>query len=370
MQSRPLIVFRIYRQQSNQFINKEEEKKADVHKGVDLSLLQKFQQPSADQITPLSLEENYQVEANQLSKKFSRGGNGVYAVKDLSFAVKKGEMFGLLGPDGSGKTTTLRMLASVMPNTNGESKIGGFDTMRQKGKARKLIGYMPQNFSLYPDLSVMENLIFFADINGVHGKRRNERIEEMLSFTRLKNFTDRRAANLSGGMKKKLALACALLHEPEVLLLDEPSTGVDPVSRRELWVILSQVVQEGVTVIVSTPYMDEAERCHQVGILFQGELLTIGSPLGLQNSLPFEIVEVKAKPRKVMREIVSKADFVSHWRTIGDRLRLAVKDPKTALAALSNELNAADAEIKVLRHSKRTMEDVFIHLVEERRGQS
>lgn len=334
-----------------------------------MSIFQKFQQTSAEQKIPTALDQSFQVEAKELSKKFSRGGNGVYAVRDLSFAVRKGEMFGLLGPDGAGKTTTLRMLASVMPNTNGESRIGKFDTIRDKNQARKLIGYMPQNFSLYPDLSVMENLIFFADINGVHGQRRNERIEEMLSFTRLKNFTDRRAGNLSGGMKKKLALACALLHEPQVLLLDEPSTGVDPVSRRELWVILSKVVQEGVTVVVSTPYMDEAERCHQVGILYQGELLTIGSPLDLQNSLPFEIVEVKAKPRKVMREIVGNADFVMQWRTIGDRLRLSVKEPKLAVSSLTEALNAAGAEIKVLRHSKRSMDDVFIHLVEERRAQ-
>ncbi len=335
-----------------------------------MSIFQKFQQTSAEKKITTALDQSFQVEAKGLSKKFSRGDNGVYAVKDLSFAVRKGEMFGLLGPDGAGKTTTLRMLASVMPNTNGESRIGEFDTNRNKNQARKLIGYMPQNFSLYPDLSVMENLIFFADINGVHGKRRNERIQEMLSFTRLKNFTERRAGNLSGGMKKKLALACALLHEPQVLLLDEPSTGVDPVSRRELWVILSTVVQEGVTVVVSTPYMDEAERCHQVGILYGGELLTIGVPTELQSSLPFKIVEVKAKPRKVMREIVGNASYVMQWRTIGDRLRLSVKDPKTAIELLTNELNAADAEIKVLRHSKRTMEDVFIHLVEERRARA
>jgi ABC-2 type transport system ATP-binding protein len=154
-----------------------------------------------------------------------------------------------------------------------------------------------------------------------------------------------------------------------VLLLDEPSTGVDPVSRRELWVILSQVVQNGVTVVVSTPYMDEAERCHQVGILYGGKLLTTGTPGDLQNSLPYEMIEVKAKPRKVMRQIVSDAAYIIQWRTIGDRLRLSVKDPKRALDELQRELNGADAEIKLLRHTKRTMEDVFIHLVEERRAQ-
>ena len=362
-----MVVDNTYHQTGNRNINEEKESKQMRN---DLSILQKFQQSSADPTLLSKVEQNFQVQASEISKKFPRTGNGIYAVNELSFSVPAGQMFGLLGPDGAGKTTTLRMLASVMTPSGGEARIGGFDTTREKGKARKLIGYMPQNFSLYPDLSVMENLIFFADINGVHGARRKERIDEMLAFTRLKDFTNRRAANLSGGMKKKLALACALLHEPQVLLLDEPSTGVDPVSRRELWVILSQVVQDGVTIVVSTPYMDEAERCHQVGILYGGKLLSIGSPVDLQNSLPYEIVEVKAKPRKVMREIVGNAAYVMQWRTIGDRLRLAVKDPKFALTQLESELRAANAEIKVLRQSKRTMEDVFIHLVEERRMQS
>ncbi len=335
-----------------------------------MTLLRKFQLPVVKQLdhSKDSLATTFQVEAYELSKKFSRGKNGNYAVEDLSIVVPAGQMFGLLGPDGAGKTTTLRMLASVMPATKGTAKVGGFDTQHEKRQARQMIGYMPQNFSLYPDLSVMENLIFFADINGVHGKRRNERIQEMLAFTRLKDFTDRRAANLSGGMKKKLALACALLHEPQVLLLDEPSTGVDPVSRRELWLILSKVVQDGVTVVVSTPYMDEAERCNQVGILYNGKLLTTGSPSDLQNELPYEILEVKAKPRKVMRQVVGDSPYVLQWRTIGDRLRLSVKDPFTAITQLENTLKSEGAEIKVLRHSKRSMEDVFIHLVEERRA--
>jgi len=335
-----------------------------------LSLLSKFQQDSTEHFTAgkQPIVSSFLVEAFELNKKFSRGNNGTFAVQDLSFSVPAGQMFGLLGPDGAGKTTTLRMLASVMPASNGMAKVGGFDTQKEKRSARQLIGYMPQNFSLYPDLSVMENLIFFADINGVHGNRRDERIQQMLGFTRLKEFTNRRAANLSGGMKKKLALACALLHEPQVLLLDEPSTGVDPVSRRELWVILSRVVQEGVTVVVTTPYMDEAERCHQVGILYGGKLLTTGTPTDLQNSLPYEIVEVKAKPRKIMRQIVTEADYVIQWRTIGDRLRLCVKNPQSAITQLQNSLESAGAEIKVLRHAKRSMEDVFIHLVEERRA--
>lgn len=335
-----------------------------------MSLFRKFQQATTGNLVnknPVH-EGNLQVEAKGLSKKFNRGNNGYFAVEELSFSVPAGQMFGLLGPDGAGKTTTLRMLASVMPATFGEACVGGYDTAKEKHSVRKKIGYMPQNFSLYPDLSVMENLIFFADINGVHGVRRNERIQDMLQFTRLSQFTDRRAANLSGGMKKKLALACALMHEPEILFLDEPSTGVDPVSRRELWLILARVVQEGVTVVVTTPYMDEAERCHQVGILYEGKLLTIGTPTELQNSLPYEIVEVKAKPRKLMRQIVAEAPYVIHWRTIGDRLRLSVREPEQAIFQLRNSLESSGAEIKLLRHTKNIMEDVFIHLVTERRS--
>ncbi len=334
-----------------------------IHVLSDAEKVGKFSKPEE-----LSNTMKLQVEASGLSKKFRHRNNGSYAVSNLHLSIPSGQMFGLLGPDGAGKTTTLRMLASVMEPTEGTARVGSFDTRKEKRSARHLIGYMPQNFSLYPDLSVLENLIFFAAINGVHGSRRNERIRQMLGFTRLEEFTDRRAANLSGGMKKKLALACALLHEPEVLLLDEPSTGVDPVSRRELWLILARVVETGVTVVVSTPYMDEAERCHQVGILYGGKILTTGSPNELQNSLPFEILEVNAKPRKLMRQIVSDSAYVLYWRTIGDRLRLAVKDPLISITLLEKSLKAAGAEIKVLRHAKRSMEDVFIHLVEEKQA--
>ncbi|MEM5773732.1 MAG: ABC transporter ATP-binding protein, partial [Anaerolineaceae bacterium] len=182
------------------------------------------------------------------------------ALSGLSIQVLPGQLYGLIGPDGAGKTTALRILSTVMRESTGAAKIAGYDVHSQAEKVRACIGYMPQNFSLYPDLTVQENLNFFADINGVHKDRKRARIDEMLAFIRLSDFRERKAGYLSGGMKKKLALACALVHDPKVLLLDEPSTGVDPVSRRELWLLLSNVVQNGVTVLVSTPYMDEAER--------------------------------------------------------------------------------------------------------------
>jgi ABC-2 type transport system ATP-binding protein len=274
-----------------------------------------------------------------------------------------------VGPDGAGKTTTLRILSTVMEQSGGSATVAGFDVKRQAEKARPLIGYMPQNFSLYPDMSVLENLHFFADLNQVSRNKKKERIPEMLHFTRLDRFTKRRAAQLSGGMKKKLALACALVHAPQVLLLDEPSTGVDPVSRRELWLILAEVVVQGVTVLISTPYMDEAERCHQVGILYDGKLLTTGSPAELETQLPFDVLEVKAQPRKVMREVVQNGSKgILRWRPVGDRIRLSVPDIQTAEKELRKELKAAGAEISILRPAKSTMEDVFIHLVETQRG--
>ena len=279
-------------------------------------------------------------------------------------------MFGLIGPDGAGKTTTLRILSTVMAATSGSVKVLGYELPRQAEEVRPKIGYMPQNFSLYPDLSVIENLNFFADLNQVKGPGRQERIEKMLDFTRLDRFQSRRAANLSGGMKKKLALACALVHSPQLLLLDEPSTGVDPVSRRELWVMLAQVVADGVTVLVSTPYMDEADRCNQVGIIYKGDLLNLGTPEDLQNDLPYSIVEVKARPRKTMRRVVDQAEGILDWRPVGDRLRLSVAESngriEKTIRSLEKALKRENASVQILRTAKKTMEDVFTHAVEQR----
>ncbi|HOD05468.1 MAG TPA: ABC transporter ATP-binding protein, partial [Anaerolineaceae bacterium] len=248
----------------------------------------------------------------------------------------------------------------------------GYDTRQHPDPIRQKIGYMPQNFSLYPDLTVVENLNFFADIQQVSPERKRSRIPEMLRFTRLQDFQTRRAAKLSGGMKKKLALACALVHEPQILILDEPSTGVDPVSRRELWVILSAVAEQGVTVLVSTPYMDEAERCHQVGVLYQGQMMAVGTPDELKQSLPFEILELKVSPRKRMRQIAAEIPGVIEWRPVGDTLRLttAIGSAQTVLRQLSRRLNQEDVQVHILRQTRSTMEDVFVHLVNIERGRS
>jgi ABC-2 type transport system ATP-binding protein len=307
------------------------------------------------------------IRADNLTKQYPNQKDKP-AVDQLSLNIQKGTLYGLVGPDGAGKTTILRMLATVMTSSSGSASILGWDVRRESEKIRLHTGYMPQNFSLYPDMSVMENLNFFADINKVPKNIKKKRIDEMLVFTRLENFTKWRSENLSGGMKKKLALACSLIHSPEVLLLDEPSTGVDPVSRRELWSILARVIDQGVTILVSTPYMDEAERCHEVGILFEGKIMQHGSPDELKNNLDFEIIEVKAKPRKVIRDVVSGMPEVLSWRPVGDRLRVSAQNSNKAMESMAEKLTSQNAIVKFIRNASVNMEDVFIHLADHRKA--
>lgn len=310
----------------------------------------------------------YIVETEALSKHYGYRQSAL-AVNNLNLQVPRGILYGLVGPDGAGKTSTLRMLSTVMSASSGHVRVLGYDSRTHPDSIRERIGYMPQNFSQYPDLTLIENLTFFADIQQVPKVRKQERIDEMLRFTHLTEFKDRRAGTLSGGMKKKLALACALIHEPQVLLLDEPSTGVDPVSRREFWVILSQVVLSGATVIISTPYMDEAERCHQVGILSQGQIFAQGTPDELKAQLPFDVLEVKASPRKLMREVVSETPGVIDWRPLGDTLRINTKGGAAmqVLHDLESRFRKQMAQVKLLRQTHLTLEDVFVHLVSAQR---
>ena len=313
---------------------------------------------------------DFVITTDHLSKHFGKR-NTQPALDNLSMSIPRGILFGLVGPDGAGKTTTLRILSSVMLPTKGTANVMGYDTRKNPDPLRQQIGYMPQNFSLYPDLSVLENLNFFADIQQVKKEHKPTRITEMLRFTRLEEFKHRKAGTLSGGMKKKLALACALVHEPQLLILDEPSTGVDPVSRRELWVILAEVVQHGVTVVVSTPYMDEAERCHQVSFLSHGKILATGTPNELIKTLPFGILELKASPRKKMRQIVDETQGILDWRPVGDSLRLNVPNngvDQKILNSLRERLDLDQLKVTLLRPTRPSMEDVFVHLVNTQRG--
>ncbi|MGB7538498.1 MAG: ABC transporter ATP-binding protein [Anaerolineales bacterium] len=307
----------------------------------------------------------YAIAAKDVVKTFR--GAAAPALRNFNLSVPSGTLCGLVGPDGSGKTTALRILATVTNSFSGSAFVAGYDVRTDPESVRSRIGYMPQNFSLYPDLSIWENLTFFTELNGVSHERRSERMASMLEFTGLAPFRERRAGDLSGGMKKKLALACALVHDPRILLLDEPSTGVDPVSRRELWRILADVVRRGVTVLISTPYMDEAERCHRIGMLYQGRVLLWGTPEELIGGMPSRFLEVKASPRKAMRQIVMRTPGILSWRPVGDRLRVETAENHSELErireSLAEQFRAENMEVEILQEVKPMMEDLFVHTV-------
>lgn len=310
----------------------------------------------------------YSVEAHQLTRTFAH----VTAVEAVTFHVDAGEIFGLIGPDGAGKTTLIRMLATVIPPTSGRARVLGHDITREAETIRGQIGYMPQRFSLYGDLSVWENLNFFADVHGVRGAERRERLERLLHFARLERFRHRRARHLSGGMQKKLALACALVHRPRLLLLDEPTTGVDPVSRREFWDLLADLLADGVTIIVSTPYMDEAERCARVGLMYEGRLLVQDAPDAIVARVPGQLVEIHLLPAadgrlpvRQARECVAQVEGVIEVQTHGDQLRVFVPDAAALIPRLRDALTAAEIPFNAIRPGKPHLEEAFIHMLRE-----
>ena len=233
------------------------------------------------------------IQTNRLTKRFGK----LTAVDELTLAVDEGEIFGLVGPDGAGKTTIMRLLTAIMVPDGGEAWVAGRHTVREAERIKENIGYMSQRFGLYPDLTVMENINFYADVYSEPHRGRQERIERLLAFSNLTPFKRRRAGDLSGGMKQKLGLACALIHTPKVLFLDEPTNGVDPVSRRDFWRILYQLLREKVTIFVATAYLDEAERCNRVGLIHNGRLLACGTPEEVKKLMRGTILEIRAKTR-------------------------------------------------------------------------
>jgi ABC-2 type transport system ATP-binding protein len=293
----------------------------------------------------------------------TRAFGDVVAVDGLDLRVRRPEIMGLVGPDGAGKTTTLRMLAGILVPTAGTAHVLGYDVVRQAEAVKARIGYMPQRFSLYADLSVAENLAFFADIYRVPRREREERTAELLDFARLTPFRRRRAEFLSGGMKQKLALACTLIHRPQLLLLDEPTTGVDPVARREFWSILYRLLTQGQTILVSTPYMDEAERCSRVGFMAAGRLLTVGTPNELQAAYPHEILELRARPADLAAAAARTVPGVRDAQTFGETLHLVVEDAPAVLEPVRAAVAAAGLEVLSLRPIGATMEDVFMALL-------
>ncbi len=288
------------------------------------------------------------------------------AVDHLDLEVQPGEIFGLLGPDGAGKTTTIRMLTAILHPTEGRARVAGFDTVRESEAIKQRIGYMAQQFSLYGDLSVLENLLFFADIFGVGRREREERIAALLDFARLTRFQERRAAQLSGGMQKKLALACTLIHRPEIIFLDEPTTGVDPVSRREFWDILTELHLEGVTLFVSTPYMDEAERCSRVALMFQGRIVVTDTPLRLRDLVAGELLELRPDRLRKAAHALEGAPGILEVQTYGDLLHVFVADVTEGEQVITATLAAAGIEISMLRQTQPRMEETFISIIRKR----
>jgi len=285
------------------------------------------------------------------------------AVEGLNLDIAAGEIFGLVGPDGAGKTTTMRMLTGILPPTGGTAQVAGFDVVRHAERLKEHIGYMSQRFGLYSDLTVMENLEFYADIYGVPVRGRVEKIDRLLGFSNLTPFKQRLAGNLSGGMKQKLGLACALIHMPSVLFLDEPTNGVDPVSRRDFWRILYQLVRDGVTIFISTAYLDEAERCNRLALLHQGRLLGLGTPDEVKTMMPGALLEVRtAAPRRtaaLLREHLAGASV----GLFGDRVHVAVRDTAAAESAIRRLVAAAGFESPAIRPIEPSLEDVFVSVL-------
>lgn len=303
------------------------------------------------------------IRTENLTKAF--GGN--VAVNNLNLKVKKGELFGLVGPDGAGKTTIMRLLAAIMEPTSGNAWVAGYSILTEGELIKEEIGYMSQRFGLYEDLTVMENIMFYADLYGVPARERPPRVERLLGFSNLTPFKERLAGNLSGGMKQKLGLACALIHTPRVLFLDEPTNGVDPVSRRDFWKILYDLLKEEITVFVSTAYLDEAERCTRIGLIHKGTILTVDEPSTIRESLQIPMVEISSAKAKVVSDVISTIDGVINVSMYGDRLHVGIKE-KGIVDQVLTAIRGQGVEIEGYREIVPSLEDAFIALVDREEG--
>src|SRR5262245_7271668 len=303
------------------------------------------------------------IEAAGLRKTFGE----TVAVAELDLAVMGGEIFGLVGPDGAGKTTTFRLLLGLLSPDAGEARLGGHPIPQKAAEARALVGYVAQAFTLYGALSVLENMQFVAELRDLDSRIFAQRAEELLTLTDLARFTDRRAADLSGGMKRKLALICALIHRPRLLFLDEPTTGIDPVSRREFWQLLYGLPAEGVTLMVSTPFLDEAERCHRLGFMAGGKLLALDTPTGLLTRMPDAQVDIETPVRVKARKLLQTRSEVRRVETVGSVLRVAFDPIIPSLdqgRALGTWLKEQGIEVLSCEPAEVTLGDVFSALSE------
>jgi ABC-2 type transport system ATP-binding protein len=305
------------------------------------------------------------VQATNLKKTFG----DTQAVDGVSLKIESGEIYGLVGADGAGKTTTMRLLVGALLPDQGEVTVCGYDVIRKTEDARSQLGYLSQRFSLYEDLTVLENIRFFAEVRGLSASEWLPRCMEILEFVGLDKFTDRRAGQLSGGMKQKLGLASALVTRPRVLLLDEPTTGVDPVTRQDFWQLLIRLVSangNSVAVLISTPYMDEASRCHRVGFMKAGRIIAEDTPSNLRARLNGRILELRGSPISLLRHVARKDQDVEDVQAFGDKLHIRVRANKAqdVLSRLKSRIGSEGGEVDALRSVPSTLEDVFIALSE------
>ncbi|HET91132.1 MAG TPA: ABC transporter ATP-binding protein [Chloroflexi bacterium] len=310
------------------------------------------------------MDEQVVISTQNLVKQFQVKDGAVTAIDGVTLQVRRGETYGLIGPDGAGKTTTTRVILGLLTRTSGQSSILGHDSMRDTYRIRERVGYIAQQFALPGDLTVMENVRFFARVQGVSSAEQRRRIPDLLEFAGLSGFTDRLASRLSGGMKKKLALACSLVHEPQVVLLDEPTLGVDPVSRREFWNLLGDLRRErGTTIFVCTPYMDEAERCNWVGLMYEGRLIAHDSPGKIKQMVPGRLLEFKPSDFVPAWRLVPDLPGVLEVQTYGAMLHIFVDDPDRRGREIEAALAAQGITCEGMREIETRMEEAFISLI-------
>jgi len=297
------------------------------------------------------------ININQISKNYDK----VEALKPLSLQVEPGELFGLIGPDGAGKTTLFRILTTLLLPTNGSAEVAGFDVVKSYKEIRKRVGYMPGRFSLYQDLTVEENLSFFATIFGTSIEENYDLIKDI--YVQIEPFKNRRAGKLSGGMKQKLALSCALIHKPEVLFLDEPTTGVDAVSRKGFWEMLQQLKAKGITILVSTPYMDEAELCERIALIQHGEILSIDTPSQIVNNFQKQLITVKSDTNYQLLKDLRNFEFTEQVLPFGDYLHLTTKQV-VDVELVKSWIEAQGHKNVEVQLGAPTIEDVFLDLMQ------
>ncbi len=296
------------------------------------------------------------IEASGLQKKY----DNVLAVSGLDLHIERGEMFGLVGADGAGKSTTIRMLCTLVLPSAGEARILGMDIVKQAGNIKEKIGYVAERFNLYPTLTVEENLSFFTRLRNLPREVSEKRMKELLQFCRLEPFRKRQAQHLSGGMQKKLALACSLIHEPEVVFLDEPTTGVDPVSRRDFWRIIADFLTRGITVLVSTPYLDEAERFHRIAFMHKGQIIACDTPQNLKAQLAGELLEIRTRQINQAVTVLARASFVQTAQVFGDTVHVMVDRAEERRAEINRLLKEHSISVIDLRRISAGLEDVFV----------